>query len=178
MDAQVLRRALHDFFRFNPKDFYVRASPTGFLVGLHPVTGIADTIQPFQLIDASNTEGTKVRVVESTLIGQAPDGFSPSDDPPYTLSVSNNDIVYAGVTLDVSGEFPGLVTDRFLDADAVVPPDDPIGGSFYLAIGQVTLTEDGKGTNPVNFRYGPIDGTFFRVWFALPKQFGIAWAMA
>lgn len=32
MDAQTLRRVLHDFFKFNPKDFVVKGSGTGFLV--------------------------------------------------------------------------------------------------------------------------------------------------
>lgn len=32
MDAQTLRRVLHDFFKFNPKDFYVKGSGTGYQV--------------------------------------------------------------------------------------------------------------------------------------------------
>lgn len=32
LDAQTLRRALYDLFKFNPKDFFVQASGTSFLV--------------------------------------------------------------------------------------------------------------------------------------------------
>lgn len=32
MDAQQLRRVLYDFFRFNPADFIVQATVTGYLV--------------------------------------------------------------------------------------------------------------------------------------------------
>jgi len=35
MDAATLRRALYDFFKFNPKDFRVQASGTGYLVGIN-----------------------------------------------------------------------------------------------------------------------------------------------
>lgn len=34
MDAQQLRKALYDFFKFNPKDFIVKGSGTGYLVEL------------------------------------------------------------------------------------------------------------------------------------------------
>lgn len=34
MDAQQLRKALYDFFKFNPKDFIVKGSATGYLVEL------------------------------------------------------------------------------------------------------------------------------------------------
>lgn len=32
LDAQSLRRALYDFFKFNPKDFYIQASGSSYLV--------------------------------------------------------------------------------------------------------------------------------------------------
>lgn len=48
MDAQTLRRALTDFIRFNPKDFVVRGSPTGFMVGLAKITASGGaTVLPF-----------------------------------------------------------------------------------------------------------------------------------
>lgn len=47
LDAQTLRRVLHDMFRFNPKDFRVQGSPTGFLVNLNSrSSNIADSVKP------------------------------------------------------------------------------------------------------------------------------------
>jgi len=129
--------------------------------------------KPFELVRADDKNGAKVRVIVSDLLGDLPDGFAIDDKPPYILSVNDGDIIYAGVTIDTSGEFPGDVTSRFLDCDPVVPDDDPTGGTFYRAIGGVTVTK-GK-SSPINYRYGPMEGTPYRVWFSDPKQFAIAW---
>lgn len=45
MDAQTLRRALADFFKFDPKYFFVKGSGTGFLVSLVPLRASASTAE-------------------------------------------------------------------------------------------------------------------------------------
>lgn len=57
LDAQTLRRVLHDFFRFNPKDFYVRASPTGFLVGINKVASDFTPSTPWLVSPVSPPKG-------------------------------------------------------------------------------------------------------------------------
>jgi hypothetical protein len=38
LDVSSIKRALFDLFKFNPKDFYVRGSPTGYTIGLNSRT--------------------------------------------------------------------------------------------------------------------------------------------
>lgn len=174
MDAQTIRRAIRDFIRFDPKRFSVTASPTSLLVGVLSPNGPQAALLPFELISADTDSEAKVRVVESTLAGDIPDGFSPGDVPPFLLSVNDGDSVWGVITIDVSGEVAGPVVSRALDSGAVMPDDDPLTGTFYVKIGTVVVSDSLK-SSPVNVRYGPIDGTGFRVWFANPKAFGFAW---
>lgn len=60
MDVQSLRRVLHDFFRFNPKDFFVQASATGFLVSIVRTSGGGNTNSlPFQVYNGKNKDTTQ-----------------------------------------------------------------------------------------------------------------------
>lgn len=176
MDVPTLRRLLYDFFKFNTKDFLVQATNTGYSVSAIKGTGGQQGPKLFELIKAkSDDEGSpRVRVVESTLAGGLPDGFEPGDKPPYLLNVSDGDSIWGVISVDVTGELPGDVLSRALEAGATMPDDDIYGGIYYVKIGTVAISDAGKVT-PVNVRYGPIDGTPYRMWFSNPKAFGFAW---
>lgn len=175
LDAQTLRQVLRDFFRFNPKDFFVQASPTGFSISAAITNrNPQEQLKGFQLISDDDETGYFLRVVESTLVGGIPNGFSPGDDPQYRLMVNDGDKIYGVISIDVEGEFPGDVLTRDLAAAPEIPEDDGEGGIFYIEIGTVRIT-DNNVSAPVNDRYGPIDGTGFRMWFSNPKQFGWSW---
>lgn len=67
MDAQTLRRALADFFKFNPKDFFVQGCGTGFLVSAAVKKGgsaAPPVYCPFDVaIRAGETEGALIAKV-------------------------------------------------------------------------------------------------------------------
>lgn len=60
MDAQTLRRALADLFKFNPKDFFVRGTPTGYLVELASTRGRTSNVSDIEnyLVVAQSITGT------------------------------------------------------------------------------------------------------------------------
>lgn len=134
--------------------------------------GGSTSYEPFELVAADEGGSNKVRVVSGEIAGDVPSGFSPGDDPPYILDVSDGDIVWAIVTYDVSsgeGSFP--VTSRTLDKGSSLPADDPTAGTFYYRIGSVAIVS-GK-TKPVNDRTGAILTNCFRLWYEYPKNFGV-----
>jgi len=111
MDAQTLRRALADFFRFNPKDFRVQGSLTGFLVSLNGRTGAgASPAIPWELIKVDN-ETIRVRYGTVTTPDGTftPAGFSPGDDPVFEIAVTGDGVISFYMTVDnTTGEFTAI----------------------------------------------------------------------
>jgi hypothetical protein len=111
----------------------------------------------FQIVAAgANT----VKIYNGTLFGQLPTGFSVNNSPIKTLTVANNDKIYAKVTwnrtLNITGDIVGTITTRTIEAAAAVPENDPQAGTRHYQLATVTL---GGGNIPVvaQSRWGPID---------------------
>jgi len=143
----------------------VYAAPGGRPVNVTGTHGgaSANIIQPFELLSqfsSGDPPQPEIRVIYSTLAGEAPDGFSPGDDPPYILTpVGSEGYVYGVITIDGT---TGDITSRALGIDATIPDDGDT--TFYVEIGSYSIT-DGALT-VVNARYGPIDVQICRKWFA------------
>lgn len=117
--------------------------------------------QPFQLVDGNDSGTNFIRVVYSTLVGVAPDGFSPGDDPIYKFSsVSGDGFVWAEVDIDGT---TGEVTGRSLDFGSTVPTDTDT--SYYVEIGSYT-TDMQNNLSVVNARYGPITAQICQDFFS------------
>lgn len=67
MDAQALRRVLYDLFKFNPKDFLVQGSGTGFMVSLarRAVAGIGPSVSGLSVSTGPAAGGTSVTITGS-----------------------------------------------------------------------------------------------------------------
>jgi len=115
--------------------------------------------QPFQIIDASDDRGPKVRIFASSVAGQVPSGFSSGDDPPYILTVSDGDVIYAQIDYSDSDGSVGGVS---IQADSSIPTAS--AGHYYVQIGSVSVS--GGSVLPTNYRYGPINVTLCRNWYA------------
>jgi len=152
-----------------------RRTPNGVIITPLPQRTSRKTRQPFEIVPAANTEGgePQVRIYTGTLAGDTPSGFSDGDDPPYLVTVADGDHIYAELTFDVSGSLPGDITSRDIGVGATVPDDAPDEGHFYTLIGTVAVT-DGV-VKATQMQYGPINATLYRLWFANPIVFAIAW---
>lgn len=74
LDAATLRRALGDLFKFDPKDFFVQAAGTGFLVrSARPNT--PPPFCDFKLSNASDGETLKIRLGWGRVNGGQPIEF-------------------------------------------------------------------------------------------------------
>ena len=123
--------------------------------GMRPVVDLARAIVapfPFQLINASDKSGPKVRVrlgqVQTGGTGWlTPTGMTfPGDDPAYVLTVtSSNFIIALGVNIDASTDWDGTGCD--LSAVAAVPVNT--SSRAYFQIGFATIT-DGKIASVTN----------------------------
>ena len=75
MDAQTIRRAISDLFRFNPKQFTVRASATGFLVSFlgnasgSSTTTSAPTVSSLSVSTGPRIGGTAVTITGTNFTG-------------------------------------------------------------------------------------------------------------
>jgi hypothetical protein len=101
-----------------------------------------------------------VKIFNGTLFGSLPTGFSVNDSPFKTLTVANNDKIYAKVTwnrtLNVTGDIVSTITTRTIEAAAAVPANDPQAGTRHYQL--ATVTVDGGGVVTVSqTRWGPID---------------------
>lgn len=149
MDAQTIRRALSDFFRFNPKDFFIQGSPTGFLVSLRAhAAAAASVVRGFTCSNASDEDGIKIRVSYSTLDGLAPDD---GDADGWILEdVSDGDKIYLELQISSSdGSTTGRPAPAFASS---VPPNTVTSKYAELAIVSVA----GDIATPVNAGYGPV----------------------
>jgi hypothetical protein len=101
-----------------------------------------------------------VKIFNGTLFGSLPTGFSVNDSPFKTLTVANNDKIYAKVTwnrtLPIYGDIVSSITTRTIEAAAAVPADDPQTATRHYQL--ATVTVDGGGVVTVSqTRWGPID---------------------
>jgi hypothetical protein len=136
--------------------------------------GTAPGLTGFQLVNASDKDGTKVRVVAGSLIGALPDGFTEGDDPPFILNASDGDQVYACVSYDTTDGVLGNVSSRSIGIGQGVPEDDNENATFYYLIGSIAIV-DGIVV-PTNYAYSPLNATPFRNWFTFdPVTYGIEW---
>ncbi len=120
--------------------------------------------RPFQLTDARDEDGLKVRIHASTLGGELPDGFSDGDEPPYIVSVTGNGKIWGGISINDS---TGEITGRWLDKGTTVPANTTT--EKYVLIGSWWSTGDTLLLS--NSRYGPIDVDICRNWFAAASPF-------
>lgn len=130
-------------------------------------TSTASAILPFQILPAGTGS---VRVVASTVANGVPQGMSASDDPPFILPVNGTVQIYAIVTFSISNGTVGGAISRYIQAGDM-PDDDTANAIFSVLIGSATKTVNGVICN--NLRYGPIDMTPYRKWYALPPSFGV-----
>jgi hypothetical protein len=101
-----------------------------------------------------------VKIFNGTLFGSLPTGFSVNDSPFKTLTVANNDKIYAKVTwnrtLPIYGDIVSSITTRTIEAAAAVPANDPQTATRHYQL--ATVTVDGGGVVTVSqTRWGPID---------------------
>jgi hypothetical protein len=116
-----------------------------------------------------------VAIYNGTLFGSMPAGFSVNDSPIFTLSVANNDKIYAKVTWDrrvlANGDIVSTISGRTIAAAAAVPADDNLTATRHYLLATVTL---GAGNIPVvsQTRWGPIDdlpGTAYNNYYMPPS---------
>ncbi|MEI6491596.1 MAG: hypothetical protein WCO94_03525 [Verrucomicrobiota bacterium] len=147
---------------------------------------VQDSPKPFQLFVATDPADTsvpptpKIRVIPSTLAGESSTdlGFSTGDDPKYFLDPSEG-VLVGGITWDTG---TGEITSRWLEILSTFP--DPSGvadGTDYVEIGTVHWVADdseaGGHWTVSNSRYGPINATICRNWFAAEAPFfGCSWS--
>lgn len=91
MDAQTLRRALADFYKFSPKDFFVQASPTGFMVNLLPKNPVLTQLFRLQ-VTVTGSEPAEVGVRYGEINQEPADaGMDVSNFPLFKWVVSDGD---------------------------------------------------------------------------------------
>jgi hypothetical protein len=119
-----------------------------------------------------------VAIYNGTLFGSMPAGFSVNDSPIFTLSVANNDKIYAKVTWDrrvlANGDIVSTISGRTIAAAAAVPADNNLTATRHYQLATVTL---GAGNIPVvsQSRWGPIDdlpGTAYNNYIMPPTPGG------
>ena len=128
--------------------------------------------QPFELsveMSAGETPTPMIRVIPSTLAGGSSEdlGFSSGDDPHYLLAPSEG-VLIGGISWEPT---TGVIGTRWLEIQATFPdPETVADGTDYVEIGTVHWVDDesdaGGHWKVTNSRYGPIDATICRNWFA------------
>lgn len=141
LEFETTRRDGKLFFRTRPK-------PTD---PGHPGGGSS---RPFELRGGIPSE---CGILESTLAGATPGDFT---DGFMALALSGDGYVFAKLTID--GE-TGAVTARELITGTSSSIDDT-DTEFHTAIGGYSTTDE--VVTVWNLRYGPIDATICRNWFA------------
>ncbi len=136
---------------------------------------------PFQLVvttdpaDKSDNPAPKIRVRPSTLAGGSSTdlGFSEGDDPGYYLDPAQG-VLVGGITFNTG---TGEITSRWLEIKGEFPnPDEVADGTDYVEIGSVAWNNAKQAWIVSNSRYGPIEATICRNWFAAEAPyFGVNW---
>jgi hypothetical protein len=132
-------------------------SPTNFVCGDYILRPTPPTNRySFQLLDASDNEGAKVRIFDGQLFGPNDDGYPsgmPSGDD-YILGIGGDGFeVWVGYTYDDSS---GLITSRFIDQGPSTP--DNKAGTAYVTLGAVGVDTSSAipVCKPTNFQCGDI----------------------
>jgi hypothetical protein len=139
----------------------ILVSNTGWVVDLTrlkvPASSQVQSQREFQIVAfGANT----VKIYNGTLFGELPDDFAVNNSPMFTLTVANNDKIYAAITWDrrvkANGDIVSTITSRTIEADATVPTNNPLTATRYYELASITL---GAGNIPVvaQSRWGPID---------------------
>lgn len=123
--------------------------------------------QPFSLQLVTEGNATKIRVWASTIASRYPTGFQPGDNPAYLLSPSGNTgYVYGGVSINTTtGEI--VENGVWVGIGSSVPANT--SDTFYVMIGSYSKT--GEQYVVSNARYGPINFTACRDWYASSAPF-------
>lgn len=165
MDAQSLRRVLHDFFKFNPKDFFVQGSGTGFLVSSthRSSTNTAIAKYGFRWFPAPKQDGvdptTQSRLVQFDE-GVINESIVP-DNMASTFELPNNQQSYLRCTTTQTAT--GVVSTAQLDITTELLPD-PEGS---LGVAPATSSrplwffdvQENKIVNDIALRVGGIEVT-------------------
>lgn len=152
MDAQTLRRALADFFRFNPKDFFVQGSGTGLLVSAVRRSASAVS-EPCELkaIDASEGSSLKVSVLWGRINGRTPDNFN-SEGLITAFDISETCYLYAKATINTAMQWVSSEVVQLTD------PDEPnTSTTAFRIIAAITFVPGSPDTIIVNPTCGPVD---------------------
>jgi len=103
MDVQTLRRALFDLIKFNPKDFFVQGTLTGYNVSARPVAREADPVCYFRIYDRTVEAGApKAGVTWGKINERQPTGFTYAGKVDAFDLGTGTKYIYAKATLDVA----------------------------------------------------------------------------
>ncbi|GEM_PF-1188597 len=159
-------------------------TPTGNTPPL-PAPSAAGPV-PFQVLDATDAGGPKVRVVFGTISPQGaalgggvnawPGGMTVGDDPQYILPVSGTGVVYLGVSVDTSASY--TITSLYIDQNAAIPNSDENNG--YLLLSPYAVASDNKSVTGLQPGVGNQTYTFTRCrdWFSYPATYSAGHAFA
>jgi hypothetical protein len=139
----------------------ILVSNTGWVVDLTrlkvPASSQVQAQREFQIVAfGANT----VKIYNGTLFGELPHDFEVNNSPMFTLTVANNDKIYAAITWDrrvlANGDIVSTITSRTIEAAATVPANNTLTATRHYQLASVTL---GAGNIPViaQSRWGPID---------------------
>jgi len=139
----------------------ILVSNTGWVVDLTrlkvPASSQVQSQREFQIVAAG---ASTVKIYNGTLFGELPDDFEVNNSPMFTLSVANNDKIYAAITWDrrvlANGDIVSTITSRTIEAAATVPTNNTLTATRYYQLATITL---GTGNIPIvaQSRWGPID---------------------
>jgi hypothetical protein len=153
----------------------IARTPNGTSLWIRPADSAAAAVKPFQLIVTSSGGDPKIRVIPSTLAGGSSTdvGFAAGDDPPYLLDPAEG-VLVGGITWDPTVGPP--ITSRWLEIKDHFPTSDEVpDGTDYVEIGTVHWVADdsdaGGHWTVTNSRYGPINASICRIWFAAEPPF-------
>jgi hypothetical protein len=160
----------------------ILVSNTGWVVDLTrlkvPASSQVQSQRQFHIVAAG---ASTVKIYNGTLFGELPDDFEVNNSPMFTLTVANNDKIYAAITwnrtLSNTGDIVSTITSRTIEAAATVPTNNTLTATRYYELASITL---GAGNIPViaQSRWGPIDdlpGTAFSNYF-MPPDYGVTTA--
>lgn len=133
--------------------------------------GASAVLTPLSLVDASDKDGAKIRIVYGTIGNQPIAGMSPGDNPPYVLPVSGaSGFVWAVITTDDNG----IVDSVTADLGAKVPSDEDTVG--YLVLGSYSL-DASKNLTVASALAGSQQCTRCRNWFSNPATYSFQYGV-
>lgn len=152
IDAHQLRRALRDFIRFNPKDFFVQASPTSLLVSAANKSSTSLPLGIFTVVPATPPKGHEN---ETGWVKVVPTGtVLASIDPTDNIAITGLDEPFP---LDIDGD-PQQYVYIYLDVTSLFDPDTP-----GPVTGQIGSGKDWNGESgdffPLPYEFDTEDGT-------------------